>query len=30
MVASAVRAVPDLLSYDYRSLDAAPDRAAHT
>jgi len=27
IVASAVRAVPDLLSYDYRSLDAAPDRA---
>ena len=27
ILASAVRAVPDLLSYDYRSLDAVPDRA---
>jgi hypothetical protein len=27
IVASAVRAVPDLLSYDYRSLAATPDRA---
>ncbi|MDT7747204.1 MAG: Mce-associated rane protein, partial [Pseudonocardiales bacterium] len=27
IVASAVRAVPDLLAYDYRSLAATPDRA---
>jgi Mce-associated membrane protein len=27
IVASAVRAVPDLLAYDYRSLDATPGRA---